>query len=191
MQYFDLFADMGNLVLASPERVEDSVISWTRDIRPRIDPVWFTSLSVDRRDRLFFSMQASLFRLQSYGALVTTHLHSGVTHVLVCDGLYDYHRSQQQQVQDHSKRCFHQQERKFYESRWQKLQERLSRLRMLDANDFAVLPEKNRSSSYNNMNKEKRIVPVAWVNRTIDKQRLMGANSADSSSFQSQSLLST
>lgn len=175
--YLDLFADVGSMTLPSTAPgAAATFLTWDRDIRSQLDPAWMTALSVDRRDRLFFSMQAALWRLQSYGALVTLHLHSGVTHVVVADGVYDYHRahSQQQASQGDSnnsgssqltavaRRAGSQAEKQLYAARWERLQERLRRLRLLDTPDNGGF-----------LNKEKRIVPTAWVDRTIARQRAL------------------
>eukprot|EP01033_Poteriospumella_lacustris_P007600 gene7600-5461_t len=180
--YLDLFADVGSMTIPASSSAAAAgaaaFLTWDRDIRSQLDPAWMTALSVDRRDRLLFSMQAALWRLQSYGALVTLHLHSGVTHVVVADGVYDYHRahSQQQASQGDShshsssqaatvaRRAGSQAEKQLYATRWERLQERLRRLRLLDAPD-------NSHSGF--LNKEKRIVPTAWVDRTIARQRAL------------------
>ena len=183
--YLDLFADVGSMTIPASSSAAAAAgaaafLTWDRDIRSQLDPAWMTALSVDRRDRLLFSMQAALWRLQSYGALVTLHLHSGVTHVVVADGVYDYHRahSQQQASQGDShshshsssqaatvaRRAGSQAEKQLYATRWERLQERLRRLRLLDAPD---------DSHSGFINKEKRIVPTAWVDRTIARQQAL------------------
>lgn len=163
---------MGSLVLDSEQK--EPLLSWSRDIRTQLDPAWFTNLSVHRRDRLFFGMQVALIRLQSYGAWVTKHLHHGVTHVLVSDGVYNFHRSQQPQASQSQSAQILQRtsssgnEARYVEARWSRLQERLRRLRLLDETDLQDI-----SSSQYTKNKEKRIVPTVWVDHIISKQRAL------------------
>lgn len=184
--YVDLFADLGHLV--EPKRPTGSSIlmDWQRDVLPLIDPALQSALSSRARTRLLTGMRTAVQRLQLYGALVTSHLHSGVTHVLVADEVLELHHSssasttggsEQQSAASSSARAAVAMPgtaaaaTQHFQQRWQVLQDRLRRLRLLDAQDFPSATNNPTNNDHLLVNKEKRLISVSWVERSIERQR--------------------